>query len=356
MNVIDKYFDNAVQLLSKLIETESLSKTEDKTADIIEEFFVENNVKPNRLKNNVWASNVYYDPEKPTILLNSHHDTVKPNSGYTRDPFKATIENGILYGLGSNDAGGCLVSLIQAFLFFHDKKDLAYNIIIAATAEEEISGKGGIELLYPELGQIDFGIIGEPTLMDAAVAEKGLMVLDGVVTGKAGHAAREEGENAIYKALDDIKWFSSYKFPEKSEFLGDVKMSLTVIDAGKQHNVVPAQCNYVIDVRLTDKYSHEDALQIIKQNIIGDVTPRSTRIKPSFISKDHPVVKAALKHGAKTYGSPTTSDQALIPCTTLKMGPGDSARSHSPNEYIYIKEIREGIEKYIAVLSEIMIK
>ena len=330
MNVIDKYFDNAVQLLSKLIETESLSKTEDKTADIIEEFFVENNVKPNRLKNNVWASNVYYDPEKPTILLNSHHDTVKPNSGYTRDPFKATIENGILYGLGSNDAGGCLVSLIQAFLFFHDKKDLAYNIIIAATAEEEISGKGGIELLYPELGQIDFGIIGEPTLMDAAVAEKGLMVLDGVVTGKAGHAAREEGENAIYKALDDIKWFSSYKFPEKSEFLGDVKMSLTVIDAGKQHNVVPAQCNYVIDVRLTDKYSHEDALQIIKQNIIGDVTPRSTRIKPSFISKDHPVVKAALKHGAKTYGSPTTSDQALIPCTTLKMGPGDSARSHSP--------------------------
>jgi acetylornithine deacetylase len=355
MNVIDKYFDNAVQLLSKLIETESLSKQEDKTADIIEEFLVENNVKPNRLQNNVWASNVYYDPEKPTILLNSHHDTVKPNSGYTRDPFKATIEDGILYGLGSNDAGGCLVSLIQAFLYFHDKKDLNYNIIIAATAEEEISGKGGIELLYPELGEIDFGIIGEPTLMDAAVAEKGLMVLDGVVTGKAGHAAREEGDNAIYKAMSDIQWFSSYKFPETSEFLGDVKMSLTVINSGKQHNVVPDKCNYVIDVRLTDKYTHEDALKIIRENTVGEVKPRSTRIKPSFIDKEHPVVQAAIKHGAKTYGSPTTSDQALIPCTTLKMGPGDSARSHSPNEFIFVKEIKEGIEKYIAILSDIMI-
>jgi acetylornithine deacetylase len=355
MNVIDKYFDKAVQLLSILIETESLSKQENKTADIIEEFLVENNVKPNRLQNNVWASNVYYDPKKPTILLNSHHDTVKPNSGYNRDPFKATIEDGILYGLGSNDAGGCLVSLIQAFLYFHDKKDLNYNIIIAATAEEEISGKGGIELLYPELGPIDFGIIGEPTLMDAAVAEKGLMVLDGVVTGKAGHAAREEGDNAIYKAINDIQWFNSYKFPNTSDFLGDVKMSMTVINSGKQHNVVPDKCNYVIDVRLTDKYSHEDALKIIRENIIGEVTPRSTRIKPSFISKDHPVVQAAIKNGASTYGSPTTSDQALIPCTTLKMGPGDSARSHSPNEFIYIKEIKEGIEKYIAILSDIMI-
>ena len=355
MSVLDKYFDNAVQLLSKLIETESLSKQEDKTADIIENFLVDNKVKPNRLKNNVWASNVYYDPKKPTILLNSHHDTVKPNSGYTRDPFKATIEDGILYGLGSNDAGGCLVSLIQAFLYFYDKKDLNYNIIIAATAEEEISGKGGIELLYPELGNIDFGIIGEPTLMDAAVAEKGLMVLDGVVTGKAGHAAREEGTNAIYKAMNDIDWFSSYKFSKTSEFLGDVKMSMTVINSGKQHNVVPDTCNYVIDVRLTDKYSHEDALKIIRENILGEVTPRSTRIKPSFINKDHPIVQAAIKNGAKTYGSPTTSDQALIPCTTLKMGPGDSARSHTPDEFIYVKEIKEGVEKYINILSEIMI-
>ncbi len=354
MSVLDKYFDNAVQLLSKLIETESLSKQEDKTADIIEAFLIDNNVKPNRLKNNVWASNVYYDSEKPTILLNSHHDTVKPNSGYTRDPFKATIEDGILYGLGSNDAGGCLVSLIQAFLYFHDKKDLKYNFIIAATAEEEISGKGGIELLYPELGEIDFGIIGEPTLMDAAVAEKGLMVLDGVVTGRAGHAAREEGDNAIYKATQDIQWFSSYKFPKTSDFLGDVKMSLTVINSGKQHNVVPDKCNYVIDVRLTDKYTHEDALKIIRENIVGEVTPRSTRIKPSFISKEHPVVQSAIKHGAKTYGSPTTSDQALIPCTTLKMGPGDSARSHTPNEFIYVKEIKEGVEKYIAILADIV--
>lgn len=355
MTSIDKYFDKAVNLLSSLIDTESLSKQEEKTAQIIEDFLIENNVKPKRLQNNVWASNVYFDSEKPTILLNSHHDTVKPNSGYTRDPFKAEIIDGKLYGLGSNDAGGCLVSLIQTFLYFHDKKDLKYNIIIAATAEEEISGKGGIELLYPELGEIDFGIIGEPTLMDAAVAEKGLMVLDGVVTGKAGHAAREEGDNAIYKALKDIEWFSTYKFPNTSEFLGDVKMSLTVINAGKQHNVVPDKCNYVIDVRLTDQYSHEDALEIIRENIVGEVTPRSTRIRPSFIAKDHPVVKSAIKHGAKTYGSPTTSDQALIPCTTLKMGPGDSARSHSPDEYIYVNEINEGIEKYISILSEIML-
>ncbi|MDB4835542.1 M20 family metallo-hydrolase [Cyclobacteriaceae bacterium] len=354
MIAIDELFDKAVKLLSDLIATQSYSKEEAPTADIIEKFFVENNVKPNRLQNNVWASNVYFDEEKPTILLNSHHDTVKPNKGYTRDPFAPTQEDGKLFGLGSNDAGGCLVSLIMTFLHFYDNKDLNYNIVLAATAEEEISGKGGIELLFPHLPKIDFGIIGEPTLMDAAVAEKGLMVLDGIVTGKAGHAAREEGDNAIYKTMKDVAWFSSYKYPEVSDFLGEMKMSLTVINAGKQHNVVPAECSYVVDVRLTDKYSHEETLAIIQANTIGEVIPRSTRIKPSFIAKDHPVVISAIKNGAKTYGSPTTSDQALIPCTTLKMGPGDSARSHSPDEFIYVNEIKEGIEKYITIINELM--
>lgn len=354
MIAIDELFDKAVKLLSDLIATQSFSKEENETADIIEKFFLENNVKPNRLKNNVWASNVYFDEEKPTILLNSHHDTVKPNKGYTRDPYSPDIEDGKLYGLGSNDAGGCLVSLIMTFLHFYNKKDLNYNVVIAATAEEEISGKEGIEMLYPHLPKIGFGIIGEPTLMDAAVAEKGLMVLDGVVKGKAGHAAREEGNNAIYKAMKDVAWFSSFKYPEVSEFLGEMKMSLTVINAGKQHNVVPAECSYVVDVRLTDKYSHEEALEIIRENIVGEVIPRSTRIKPSFIAEEHPVVLSAIKHGAKTYGSPTTSDQALTPCTTLKMGPGDSARSHSPNEFIYVNEIKEGIEKYILILNELI--
>ncbi len=354
MIAVDELFDKAVKLLSDLISTESFSKEEKKTADIIESFFVKNNVKPNRLKNNVWASNFYFDEEKPTILLNSHHDTVKPNKGYTRDPFSPDVEGDKLYGLGSNDAGGCLVSLITTFLHYYKKSDLNYNIVLAATAEEEISGKEGIELLFPHLPKIDFGIIGEPTLLNAAVAEKGLMVLDGVVKGKAGHAAREEGENAIYKTMHDITWFSGFKFDQASDFLGEMKMSLTVINAGKQHNVVPAECSYVVDIRLTDKYSHEETLSIIRENIIGEVIPRSTRIKPSFISNDHKIVKAAIKHGAETYGSPTTSDQALTPCNTLKIGPGDSARSHSPNEFIYLNEIKEGIEKYILILNELL--
>jgi acetylornithine deacetylase len=351
---IENLFDKAVTLLSQLIAEESFSKEEGKTADIIEKFFVSNNVKPNRLKNNVWASNVYFDKDKPTILLNSHHDTVKPNRGYTRDPFSPDIEEGKLYGLGSNDAGGCLVSLLATFLYFHQQKELSHNFIIAATAEEEISGKNGIELLYPHLPKIDFGIIGEPTLMDAAVAEKGLMVLDGVVKGIAGHAAREEGENAIYKAMKDVAWFSTYRFPKVSDFLGEIKMSLTVLNAGRQHNVVPAECTYVVDVRLTDKYTHEQALNIINDNISGTVTPRSKRIKPSFISAQHAIVEAATKIGAKSYGSPTTSDQALIPCQTLKMGPGNSSRSHSPDEFIYLEEIKDGIEKYIKLLKEVI--
>ncbi len=286
-------------------------------------------------------------------MLNSHHDTVKPNAGYTRDPFSADLEDEKLYGLGSNDAGGCLVSLIAAFRYFYDKKGLKYNFCLAATAEEEISGRNGIELIIPELGPLDFAIVGEPTLMDLAVAERGLMVLDCVAHGKAGHAAREEGENAIYKAIKDIEWFRTYEFAKKSALFGPIKMSVTVIEAGSQHNVVPAICKFTVDVRVTDAYRNEEVLKIISNHISSDVTPRSTRLKPSSIPLDHPIVKAGIAMGRNTYGSPTTSDQALLDIDSLKIGPGNSARSHMADEFVYVDEIKEGIELYIKLISEI---
>lgn len=349
----DKLFQDSLDLLRKLISIRSFSKEEENTAETIELFLKENGIETHRKLNNVWAFNKYYDKSKPTILLNSHHDTVKPNSGYTRDPFSADIEQGKLYGLGSNDAGGCLVSLIAAFRFFYDKKNLKYNFCLAATAEEEISGKNGIELIIPDLGPLDFAIVGEPTLMDLAVAEKGLMVLDCIAHGKAGHAAREEGENAIYKAIKDIEWFRTYEFAKKSVLFGPIKMSVTVIEAGSQHNVVPATCKFTVDVRVTDAYRNEEVLKIISNHVDCDVNPRSTRLKPSFIPLDHPIVKAGIAMGRKTYGSPTTSDQALLDIPSLKIGPGDSARSHMADEFVYVDEIKEGIELYIKLISEI---
>ena len=345
---------DALHLLKGLIRIESLSKEEDKTAELLNVFFVERNVPTHRLKNNVWAFNQHFDKNKPTILLNSHHDTVKPNPGYTNDPFDPMEKDGKLFGLGSNDAGGCLVSLIATFLHFYDKADMKYNFVIAATAEEEISGFDGLELVYPELGPIDFAIVGEPTLMDIAVAEKGLMVLDCVAQGKSGHAAREEGDNAIYKAIDDINWIRNYKFEKISPHLGPMKMSVTIINAGYQHNVVPENCPFTIDVRITEEYRNEDVLRIIEDNIQSKVTPRSVRLRPSFIDPNHALVHAAIKHGAKTYGSPTTSDQALIPVPSVKMGPGNSGRSHTANEFIWLSEIEEGIDRYIKVLSEMV--
>ena len=350
----EKLKKDAVDLLKGLIRIESLSKQEDKTAELINQFFEDRGAKTHRLKNNVWAFNKFFDPQKPTILLNSHHDTVKPNPGYTNDPFDPMVKDGKLFGLGSNDAGGCLVSLIATFLYFHDKENLKYNFVIAATAEEEISGFDGLELVYPELGPIDFAIVGEPTLMDIAVAEKGLMVLDCTAKGKAGHAAREEGDNAIYKALDDINWIRNYKFEKVSPHLGPMKMSVTIINAGYQHNVVPENCTFTIDVRITEMYKNEDVLKIIEDNIQSEVKPRSVRLRPSFIDPNHALVRAAIKHGAKTYGSPTTSDQALVPVPSVKMGPGNSSRSHTANEFIWLSEIDEGIERYIKVLSELV--
>jgi acetylornithine deacetylase len=349
-----KLFDDSIDLLRRLISIPSLSKEEDNTALLIQQFLQDRGVKTHRRNNNVWAYNEHFDSDKPTILLNSHHDTVKPNPGYTRDPFAAEIIDGKLFGLGSNDAGGCLVSLIAVFIHFYKEKNLKYNLCLAATAEEEISGKNGIELILPDLGELEFAIVGEPTLMQLAIAERGLMVLDCVAHGKAGHAAREEGDNAIYKAMKDINWFKTYEFAKKSALFGQVKMSVTIIDAGSQHNVVPAVCNFTVDVRVTDAYRNEEVLKIISQNVDCEVNPRSTRLKSSFISLEHPIVKAGIAMGRKTYGSPTTSDQALIDIPSLKMGPGDSARSHMADEYIYLSEIEEGIELYIKLLTGIM--
>jgi acetylornithine deacetylase len=360
----DLLYQKAVGLLKQLIATASYSKYEDGTAKIIEGFFLENSIESKRLLNNVWAVNKYFDPAKPSILLNSHHDTVKPNPQYTKDPFTPIVEDGKLYGLGSNDAGGCLVSLIATFVYFYSHKNLHYNLILAATAEEEISGNNGIELLLGNKTfqkalngkEPEFAIVGEPTKMQLAIAEKGLMVLDCVAQGKAGHAAREEGENAIYKALADINWFRDYRFPKVSEWLGPVKMSVTVISTeNKAHNMVPSSCNFVVDIRITEVYRHEEVFEIIRQNVVSQVSPRSMRLRSTGIDINHPLVQAGISLGKSCYGSPTSSDKALIPFPALKCGPGDSARSHTADEFIYLKEIEEGIETYIAMLNKIII-
>lgn len=352
--MISKLTSDSIELLKELIRTPSFSKEEEGTAELIESFLSDRQVKVHRQGHNIWAYNRAFDPAKPTILLNSHHDTVKVNPGYTRDPFAPDMEDGKLYGLGSNDAGGCLVSLIAVFLYFYDREDLNYNFCLAATAEEEISGKNGIEAILPALGKLDFAIVGEPTLMQMAVAEKGLMVLDCVSHGVAGHAARDEGENAIYKALKDIAWFSTYPFPKVSPLCGPVKMSVTLIQAGSQHNVVPATCEFVVDVRVNEQYTNEEVLEIIQQHVQCEVKPRSTRLRSSAIPLDHPLVRTGIDLGLQTYGSPTMSDQALLPIPSLKIGPGDSARSHMADEFIYIEEVTSGIARYVQLLESIV--
>lgn len=346
---------DAINLLKQLIATPSFSKEEDNTADILEQFLESKGVHTNIFLKNIWAKNKYFDERKSTILLNSHHDTVKPNKGYTLDPFTPIIKDEKLFGLGSNDAGGALVSLIATFMYYYDKPDLKYNLIIAATAEEEISGHNGIEALLPRLGDLDCGIVGEPTQMQMAVAEKGLMVLDCIATGKAGHAAREEGENSIYNAIQDIAWFQSYKFPKVSDLLGAMKMSVTVIETeNKAHNVVPAHTRFVVDTRVNELYTFEEVLEVIKRNVRCEIQPRSTRLRSTSIALDHPLIKSGIALGRTYYGSPTTSDKALMPFPTLKMGPGDSARSHTADEYIYLDEIKNGIELYIRLLQNIL--
>ncbi|TDE11929.1 M20 family metallo-hydrolase [Dyadobacter psychrotolerans] len=344
----------AIVLLKQLIETQSFSREEDDTALLIEAFFKRKNIPFQRKKNNIWAYNLHFDASRPTLLLNSHHDTVKPNKSWTLDPFEALVQDQKMFGLGSNDAGGCLVSLIATFCYFYDRADLAYNIVIAATAEEEVSGKEGLEIVVPELPEISFAIVGEPTDMQLAVAEKGLLVLDCTAKGKSGHAAREEGDNAIYKALKDISWITRYQFPKVSPTLGPVKMSVTIINAGTQHNVVPDVCTFTIDVRATDQYTLEEIIDVIQEHVESEVNARSIRLRPSSIPMEHPIVQAGLRMGRSAYGSPTTSDQALLDCPSLKMGPGHSGRSHSADEFIYLWEIEEGIVQYIAMLEEVL--
>ena len=348
--------ENAISLLKELIETPSFSTEEAQTAVLIENWFTNHSIPFHRTENNVWATNKYFDERKPTLLLNSHHDTVKPNTAYTKDPFKALVEEGKLYGLGSNDAGGCLVSLIATFTHFYTQKNLSYNLIIVASAEEENSGKNGLNSMLPIIPHIDVAIVGEPTLMQLAVAEKGLVVFDAEVVGTPSHAAHPNTNNAIYNSIEVLQWFQNFNFKKTSKALGDVKMTVTQIAAGSQHNVVPAQVNLVVDVRVNDAYSNQEIASILQaKSPCTKITPRSLRFNSSAISTDHPLVKVGIAMGRTTYGSPTLSDQAVLSCQSLKLGPGDSTRSHSADEFIYLSEIEEGIQLYVELLNRVLL-
>ncbi len=350
----EELYTEALQLLKQLIAIPSFSKEEHGTALMLRQFLQSHNIIPHRLMNNIWAYNNHYDPAKQTLLLNSHHDTVKPNSAYTNNPFSPIETDGKLYGLGSNDAGGCLVSLLATFLFFYDTPNMNYNLVFVASAEEEISGSNGIATVLPELGKIDCAIVGEPTGMQMAVAEKGLIVLDCETKGTAGHAARDEGENAIYKSLQDISWFQNYQFPKVSDTLGPIKMSLTMINAGTQHNVVPVSCKFTVDIRVNDCYTNEEIVDDIIKHVNCTVVPRSMRLRSTSINTNHNLVKAGAALGKKSFGSSTLSDKVFMDFPALKMGPGDSARSHTADEFIYLNEIKEGIDIYINMLNQIL--
>lgn len=346
----------AISLLKKLIETPSFSSEEEDTAKHIENWFQKHEIPfKRRNNNNIWATNLHFDENKPTLLLNSHHDTVKPNNGYTKDPFKAIVEDGKLYGLGSNDAGGCLVSLIATFTYFYAKPDLQYNLVIVASAEEESSGENGLNSMLSIIPKIDVAIVGEPTLMQLAIAEKGLVVFDAVVKGTSSHAAHPNTDNAIYNTIDVLKWFQEFTFEKSSAVLGAVKMTVTQINAGKQHNAVPANVNLVVDVRVNDAYTNKQIVDILQnESPCSEIIPRSLRLNSSSIPEKHPLVQAGISLGRTTYGSPTLSDQAVLSCPSLKLGPGDSTRSHTADEFIYLKEVEEGIELYIKILKEIL--
>jgi len=355
MDDIKLLYTEAVDLLKQLIAIPSFSREEAGTAACIASFLTKKQIPFQQHGNNIWASNVNFDINKPTILLNSHHDTVKPNSGYQFNPFDPIINDGQLFGLGSNDAGGCLVSMLSCFVYFYNKPDLGYNLIIAATAEEEISGKNGVEALIPQLPPIDFAIVGEPTLLNLAIAERGLMVVDAKTIGVAGHAARNEGDNALYKAVKDIEWIRQHHFDKMSDLLGPVKMTVTSFNTeNKQHNMVPASAEYLIDIRVNELYQFEEILETLKANLNAQISPRSTRLKSTLFDPNHPIVKVGESLGSICYGSPTTSDKALMPFPALKVGPGDSARSHTANEFIYLLEIEKGIEFYINLLNGVL--
>lgn len=343
--------EKAIDLLKKLISIPSFSSEEDKTADAIQAWFNKFNIPHQRILNNVFARNKFWDDSKPTLLLNSHHDTVKPNQAYTKDPFHPHIEGGKLYGLGSNDAGGCLVSLLATFVHFYEAENLNHNILMVASMEEENAGENSLRGLLPSLPKIDVAIVGEPTLMDLAIAEKGLIVFDAVVKGTPSHAAHPNDDNAIYNTVEVLKWFQHYQFEKTSEALGDVKMTVTQINAGSQHNVVPAQVDLVIDVRVNDAYTNQEIADLLKSQAPCVLQERGLKLNSSKIEKNHPLVQSGMALGRKTYGSPTLSDQAALTCQSLKLGPGDSTRSHSADEFIYVHEVEEGVELYIKILD-----
>lgn len=353
--MIQKLTTDAIALLKDLIETPSFSSEEDKTAELIVQWFQKYNIDYKRTVNNVWALNKHFDDSKPTLLLNSHHDTVKPNTAYTKDPFKAIVEDSKLFGLGSNDAGGCLVSLIATFTYFYEQPDLNYNLVIVASAEEESSGPNGLNSMLKVIPKIDVAIVGEPTLMQLAIAEKGLVVFDAKVKGTPSHSAHPNDDNAIYNCISVLQWFKDYKFEKVSDVLGEVKLTVSQIRAGKQHNAVPAEVDLVVDVRVNDCYSNAEIVEILQKEAPCDsIIPRSLRLNSSSIPKEHALVKAGIALGRETYGSPTLSDQAVLTCPSLKLGPGDSTRSHSADEFIYISEIEEGIELYVKLLEKIL--
>lgn len=351
MKTIATLTAKAITLLKELIETPSFSSEEDKTALLIANWFHENSIPFKRENNNIWAYNYHFDAAKPTLLLNSHHDTVKPNQGYILNPFAAIEENGKLFGLGSNDAGGCLVSLLAAFAYFYKEENLTHNIVIVASAEEESSGPNGLNSVLKHLPELDCAIVGEPTEMQLAIAEKGLLVLDVVVSGTASHAAHINLNNPIYNALEVIQWFKTYEFEKISEVLGPVKMTVTQINAGKQHNVVPSECHLVVDIRVNDCYTNEEILAIVNQHVKAGIHPRSLHLRSSSIRKNHLLVQSGIALGRTTYGSPTLSDQSVLNCQSLKLGPGNSLRSHTADEFIYRNEIEEGIALYIKILT-----
>lgn len=346
----EQYVSDAVQLLKKLIATPSVSRNEKDAADIMEQTIRSYGFEPQREANNLWIIDLHYDESRPTLLLNAHIDTVKPVASWSRDPFSPDVEDGVLYGLGSNDCGGGLCSLLQIFRMLTEKPQ-SYNLIYLASAEEEVSGKDGITRALPLLPHIDLAIVGEPTGMNPAVAEKGLMVLDVIAHGKSGHAARNEGVNAIYEALDDMRWIRDYKFEKVSEFLGPTKMTLTVVNAGTQHNVIPDKCTMLVDIRTNEFYDNEEVYELIRQHLKSEVKAHSFRLKSSRIDPEHPLIRKCVAMGMKPFGSPTLSDQALMHFPSFKLGPGESSRSHSANEFIRISEIRDAIAKYETLLD-----
>lgn len=346
----EQYVSDAVQLLKKLIATPSVSRNEKDAADIMEQTIRSYGFEPQREANNLWIIDPHYDENRPTLLLNAHIDTVKPVASWSRDPFSPDVEDGVLYGLGSNDCGGGLCSLLQIFRMLTEKPQ-SYNLIYLASAEEEVSGKDGITRALPLLPHIDLAIVGEPTGMNPAVAEKGLMVLDVIAHGKSGHAARNEGVNAIYEALDDMRWIRDYKFEKVSEFLGPTKMTLTVVNAGTQHNVIPDKCTMLVDIRTNEFYDNEEVYEFIRQHLKSEVKAHSFRLKSSRIDPEHPLIRKCVAMGMKPFGSPTLSDQALMHFPSFKLGPGESSRSHSANEFIRISEIRDAIAKYETLLD-----